>query len=72
MTGETQQKPSWEVCVRTVAGRQDLQPAVGAMYVTQYFSISTKNAADQMVKNLMAEFKKILEEQDWMDPVTRN
>ena len=48
-----------------------LTNAVGAMYAKKYFPLESKEAADDMVEYIRAEFKKMLDELDWMDPVTR-
>ena len=41
------------------------------MYVKNYFPLQSKEAVDDMVEYIRVEFKKMLDEQDWMDPVTR-
>ena len=59
----------WERCVQDVEFK--LRNAVGAMYVKKYFPLQSKDAADDMVEYIRAEFKKMLDELDWMDPITR-
>ena len=45
--------------------------AVGAMYVRAFVSPDDKTAAEDIVKNLKTEFRKMLTESDWMDPKTQ-
>ena len=80
LTGKSKQVPRWERCVKSVAGLDgtslyfyegSLTNAVGAMYAKKYFPLESKDAADDMVEYIRAEFKKMLDELDWMDPVTR-
>ena len=68
LSGESQQPPRWELCVDYVGS---LTTAVGAMFVKNYFPLESKEAAVDMVEYIRAEFKKMLVELDWMDPVTR-
>ena len=80
LTGKSKQVPRWERCVKSVAGLDgtslyfyegSLTNAVGAMYAKKYFPLESKDAADDMVEYIRAEFKKMLDELDWMDPITR-
>ena len=80
LTGKSKQVPRWERCVKSVAGLDgtslyfyegSLTNAVGAMYAKKYFPLQSKDAADDMVEYIRAEFKKMLDELDWMDPITR-
>ena len=41
------------------------------MYAKRYFPLEAKSVAYEMVQYVRAEFKRILEENQWMDPVTR-
>ena len=78
LTGKSQEVPRWERCVTSVAGLADLYHyegsltnAVGAMYAKRFFPLEAKKAADDIVDYVKAEFRKMLDELDWMDPVTR-
>ena len=84
LTGKSKQAPRWERCVKSVAGLDgkslyfyegSLTNAVGAMYAKRFFPLEAKKAAhiivDTMVDYVRAEFKKMLDELDWMDPITR-
>ncbi len=46
--------------------------AVGGLYVRQHFEKATKEEAVEMARNILASFKKMLEENDWMDPETKS
>ena len=80
LTGKSKQVPRWERCVKSVAGLDgtslyfyegSLTNAVGAMYAKRFFPLESKKAADDMVGYVRAEFKKMLDELEWMDPITR-
>ena len=68
LIGKSQQVPRWERCVDDVSS---LGTAVGAMFVKNYFPLESKEAAADIVENIRAAFKKMLDGLDWMDPVTR-
>ena len=68
-TGSSKILPRWEICVGELA--KGLPIAVGAMYIKTFLSPAHKTAAEEIVKNLMAQFKKMLREETWMDPKTR-
>ena len=40
-------------------------------YVTKHFNEDAKHSMNEMVKDIRAEMKKILDEIDWMDDMTR-
>ena len=68
-TGSSQISARWEKCAGEVAER--LPVAVGAIYVRTFFPAGDKAAAEDIVRNLMAQFKTMLAEATWMDPKTR-
>jgi len=81
LTGKAQEAPRWEKCVKSTAGLDgtylyfyegSLTNAVGGMYAREHFDLNAKDVADQMVENVRAEFKKMLDELDWMDPITKS
>ena len=41
------------------------------MYVRNHFNHDVKDVVEQMVENIRAEFKLLLDELDWMDPKTK-
>jgi predicted metalloendopeptidase len=80
LSGKSQQAPRWETCVKSTAGidaenlyflEGSLTNAVGAMYAKRYFPADKKQVADEMVEYIRKEFKTMLDELDWMDPVTK-
>lgn len=48
-----------------------LSISTGALYVRKYFDEDSKKKALEMVQDIREEFKKILEQLDWMDDVTK-
>merc|ERR1711971_92082 len=80
LTGKAQEAPRWEKCVKSTAGLDgtylyfyegSLTNAVGGMYARKHFDLNAKDVADQMVHNVREEFKKMLQELDWMDSKTK-
>ena len=80
LTGKAQEAPRWEKCVKSTAGLDgtylyfyegSLTNAVGGMYARKHFNLDAKDVADQMVHNVREEFKKMLQELDWMDSKTK-
>ena len=80
LTGKNSDVPRWERCVKATAGlggtslyfyEGSLTNAVGAMYAKSYFKLEAKQKADEMVANIRVTFKKMLDQLDWMDEVTR-
>eukprot|EP00091_Calanus_sinicus_P012007 TRINITY_DN2709_c0_g1_i2.p1 TRINITY_DN2709_c0_g1~~TRINITY_DN2709_c0_g1_i2.p1 ORF type:complete len:440 (-),score=137.37 TRINITY_DN2709_c0_g1_i2:278-1564(-) len=76
ITGKARKSPRWEKCVKSTAGLREpnlyfqegsLTNAVGGMYARKHFDLNAKDVADQMVHNVREEFKKMLQELDWMD-----
>jgi len=81
LTGKAQEAPRWEKCVKSTAGLDgtylyfyegSLTNAVGGMYAREHFDLNAKDIADQMVENVREEFKKMLDELDWMDSKTKS
>jgi len=80
LTGKSRESPRWEKCVKSTAGlggnylyfyEGSLTNAVGGMYAKKYFQAGAKEIADEMVENIRAEFKIILDEITWMDDETK-
>jgi membrane metallo-endopeptidase-like protein 1 len=55
---------SW-VCANFVL--DNMEYAVGRMYVSNYFNSESKKAATEMILNIQNEFKLNLKKVDWMD-----
>eukprot|EP00092_Neocalanus_flemingeri_P076808 GFUD01095301.1.p1 GENE.GFUD01095301.1~~GFUD01095301.1.p1 ORF type:complete len:774 (+),score=162.06 GFUD01095301.1:198-2519(+) len=81
ITGKAQEAPRWEKCVKSTAGLDgtylyfyegSLTNAVGGMYARKHFKSEAKEIADEMVENVRAEFKRMLDEDvKWMDSKTK-
>ncbi|RNA08867.1 neprilysin isoform X2 [Brachionus plicatilis] len=48
-----------------------MEYAVGRLYISRYFNSSSKKEAVEMINNLLFEFKAILTESIWIDPISR-
>ena len=69
MYGASESPPRWKTCVSQLM--KELRIAVGSMYVKAFLTPSDKTSVEDIVKNLMTEFKTMLTEEAWMDPKTR-
>jgi putative endopeptidase len=69
LSGTPQQLPRWRRGVFLVDER--LADAVGKIYAERYFSPQAKAEAQQMVKNLIAAFRKRIDALSWMAPSTK-
>ncbi|XP_050738565.1 neprilysin-2-like isoform X4 [Eriocheir sinensis] len=69
LVGKGTREPRWKECMGTIS--RSLSHAVGSMYARKFFKEDAKQAADTMVHFIRSEFRKILENLDWMDPITR-
>ena len=69
LTGTPEQRPRWQRGVAIVNGL--LGDALGQIYVQRYFPPEAKAAAQAMVANIIAAFRKRIEELSWMDPKTK-
>jgi putative endopeptidase len=69
LTGTPQQQERWKRAVSATGN--DLGDAVGQIYVQKYFPASSKAAAEEMVKNLLAAFDQGIDKLDWMSPATK-
>jgi len=69
LLGQAKETPRWEKCISST--NEWLPLAAGSMYARKYFRLDTADVVEQMVKNVRAEFKTMLDELDWMDPKTK-
>ena len=69
LQGTPAQQPRWKRAVG--ATNVDLGDAVGQLYVKHYFPASSKDAVQQLVKNLIAAFNDRIDTLGWMTPATR-
>jgi endothelin-converting enzyme/putative endopeptidase len=69
LSGTPEQRPRWQRGVDLV--NDLLGDAVGQIYAQRYFPPEAKAAAQSMVANLIAAFRKRIEALSWMDPATK-
>ena len=69
LSGTPQQRPRWQRAVALVNGL--LGDAVGQIYAQRYFPPEAKAAAQEMVANIVAAFRKRIEALSWMDAKTK-
>jgi len=69
LTGTSEQRPRWQRGVGAV--NKMLGDAVGQIYAQRYFPPEAKAAAQAMVANIIAAFRKRIEALSWMDPATK-
>ncbi|XP_064642205.1 neprilysin-1-like [Lineus longissimus] len=69
ITGSSGERARWEVC----AGYTEkyLGGAVGRIFVQKKFDEKAKGLAEEMIENIRAAFNEFLDENDWMDDVTK-
>ena len=67
--GAPQQRARWKRAVSATGGA--LGDAVGKLYVKHYFPPASKAAAQTMVKNIVAAFRRRIDNLSWMSPDTR-
>jgi putative endopeptidase len=69
LSGVSQQLPRERRAIGLVNGV--LGDAVGKIYAERYFSAESKQAAQEMVANIIAAFRKRIDALDWMAPATK-
>jgi putative endopeptidase len=69
ITGTPQQRPRWQRGVTLTSAI--LGDAVGRIYTQKYFPPEAKAAAQAMVSNIIAAFRKRIDALTWMDPKTK-
>ena len=83
LSGKARKRPRWEKCVKSTSGHDGmdfyyyeaeggLSNAIGSMFVREYFDGPAKDIVDDIFKNIMREFRLMLDELDWMDGETRS
>ncbi|KAJ8668492.1 hypothetical protein QAD02_010155 [Eretmocerus hayati] len=68
-TGKTEREPRWQECMDLVSRR--LFPSVGALYVRKYFQKSARERATILFRTIQYEFRKLIQQADWMDELTQ-
>jgi putative endopeptidase len=69
LSGTTQQRPRWRRAVNVV--NAEIGDEVGKIYAQKYFSPQSKAAAQDMVANIIAAFRKRIDGLTWMNPKTK-
>ncbi|XP_045542231.1 neprilysin-2 isoform X1 [Papilio machaon] len=69
LSGKTERESRWKECVDTTS--MSLSISVGALYIRKYFNEDSKKNALEMVKDIREQFRRTLEEVEWMDDTTR-
>src|SRR3984957_11134757 len=69
LSGTTEQRPRWQRGVVLV--NKLLGDAVGQIYAQRYFPPEAKAQAQAMVANIIAAFRKRIDDLRWMDPSTK-
>ncbi|HEY3704965.1 MAG TPA: M13 family metallopeptidase [Terracidiphilus sp.] len=69
LSGQQQQQPRWKRCVQATDGA--LGEALGEVYVKQAFPPSSKQATQQMVRDIENAMDKDLDTLDWMSAATK-
>jgi putative endopeptidase len=69
LSGAQKQRPRWQRGVMVV--NRILGDAVGQVYVRKYFSPQAKAQAEEMVRNLITNFRQRIEALSWMNPSTK-
>jgi len=69
VTGVEEPKALWEDCVDIVNNR--LTFSVGRLYVDEYFKEEGKKDMNDMIDQLNEAFKQLLNDNDWMEDVTK-
>ena len=69
LRGVVEQQPRWKRCVTYVD--QDLEDALGQVYVAQVFSPGLKQSTLHMVQHIEAAMQQRIQALDWMSPETK-
>ncbi|XP_013133397.1 PREDICTED: membrane metallo-endopeptidase-like 1 [Papilio polytes] len=69
LSGKTERESRWKECVDTTS--MSMSIAVGALYIRKFFNEEAKKDAMEMVQDIREQFRRTLEEVEWMDEKTR-
>jgi predicted metalloendopeptidase len=69
LTGQTDLPKRERVVAQAISG--GLGHALGQLYVSRHFSPQTRKDAEEIVGNVRAQFRKRLEQNEWLSPPTR-
>ena len=74
LTGQQQKRDRWKRATTALSGNPFAAPlaeAVGQLYVKKHFSPQAKVEIKKLVDNLLAAYRKRIENLEWMSPETR-
>jgi putative endopeptidase len=69
LTGQTDVPKRELVVAQSISG--GLGHALGQLYVSRYFPAQSREDAEEIVRNVRAQFRKRLEQNEWLSPPTR-
>jgi len=69
LNGQKEMQPRWKRVLGTVNGSMGM--ALGQLYVVDNFPASSKQRAEELVKNLSAAFRTRIEQLEWMSDETK-
>jgi len=69
LNGQKEMQPRWKRVLGTVNGSMGM--ALGQLYVVDNFPASSKQRAEQLVKNLSAAYRTRIEQLEWMSDATK-
>ncbi|GAA0888151.1 M13 family metallopeptidase [Rhodanobacter soli] len=69
LNGQKEMQPRWKRVLETTNGSMGM--ALGQLYVVDHFPASSKQRAEELVKNLSAAFRTRIEQLEWMSDATK-
>ncbi|KAL3279815.1 hypothetical protein HHI36_017322 [Cryptolaemus montrouzieri] len=69
INGEVLRKPRWEMCL--TAAKDRMGPVISAAYIEHYFDEEVRREVTEMVHNIKQQYKKALQDFEWIDEATR-
>ena len=69
LNGQKEMQPRWKRVLETTNGSMGM--ALGQLYVVDNFPASSKQRAEELVKNLSAAFRARIEQLEWMSDATK-
>lgn len=69
VTGKKEYPPRWKECMSMIS--QKMPIAIGSLYIRTYFKPTAKITASRMVDGIRREFKALLNQNTWMDQMTK-
>jgi len=69
LSGIAEPRPQWKRAVNSING--NMGELLGQLYVERHFRPESKTRMDELIKNLIAAYKKSITELDWMSEETK-